>query len=467
MDALVEVRVQQRLSMPALCELYFALAPEHAGLDAAFSPGATLEVRLAGQAQHIFAGEITAVEYFFGAQEQREVVVRGYDLLHRMRRRQTVRAFSNTGLQNIAKQLAGEAGISKVITSSGSGYYPYVIQHQQNDLEFLVELAAGAGQYLTMRSGVLYLLNLSGMEGSTPVELSYGDTLLEARLEVNADRVVPAARSYGWNAASLELQQGASRMAQPVFKGFPTGEAMRHAAEVLLLNQAAAHNQQAIELARAEVEHRAASVTSLWGRALGNPGLSPGASVKVSNVHKPLEGSYVITSAIHSFDTGSGYITEINTSPPELPVRSRSDTATIGVVTQVDDPSGLARLRAALPGYGNVETDWMQVVFPGAGPGKGLITMPDIGDTVLVLLTREDPARGLVLGGLYGTRRSPDSGVAHDAVKRFNWITPGGQKIQLNDDGKIIRLENGEGSYIELAGGDITIAGQAIDFKKI
>lgn len=467
LDALVEVRVQQRLSMPALCELYFALTAERGDIDAGFTPGAGLEVRLAGDVQMIFTGEITAVEFLYGAQEQREVVVRGYDLLHRMRRRQNVRAFSMMSLRDIVSQLAREAGIHRVAPSPGGTRFSYVIQHQQNDLEFLVELAAGAGQYLSMRSGVLYLLSLSGLGGSAPRELSYGSTLLEARLEINANRAAPAARSYGWNAATLEPQQGNSKMAQPAFKGYPSGAALRNAAEVQLLNQAAADRYQANEIARAEVEHRAASMTTFWGRTPGNPGLFPGAQVIVSNVHQPLAGQYTITSAIHHFDAASGYTTEIDTSPPELPAPSRGDTATIGVVTQVDDPSSLARLRAALPAYGNVETDWMQVVFPSAGPGKGFISMPDVGDTVLVLLMRENPARGLVLGGLYGTRHSPDSGVARNTVKRFNWISPGGQKIQLNDDGKSIRLENGDGSYIELAGGDITIAGRAIDFKKI
>lgn len=467
LDALVEVRVQQRLSMPALCELHFVLAPKHAELQAGFAPGSRLEVGLAGPRLPIFTGEITAVEYYYGAQDQREVMVRGYDLLHRMRRRQNVRAFSQVALRDIAAQLAREAGISRVVAPSKGGRYPYLIQHQQSDLEFLVELAAGEGQYLSLRSDTLHLLELSGMEDTHAIELSYGNALLEARLEVNADRAVPGVESYAWNAATLDLPRGAARSRPSDFRGYASEQMLGSASEVVLLNQAAAGQQRAAELARAELEHRAASWTSLWGRALGSAQLFPGAMVRVGDVHKPLQGSYLITTAIHRFDTASGYVTEIDTSPPELPAPARSDTVTLGLVIDTRDPARLARVRAKLPAYNSVETDWMQVLFPGAGPGKGFITMPDAGDTVLVLLSREDPARGLVLGGLYGSRRPPDSGVEQGHVERFTWITPGNQKIQLNDAGKTIRLENGAGSYIELAGGDITIAGKAIDFKKI
>jgi phage baseplate assembly protein gpV len=235
---------------------------------------------------------------------------------------------------------------------------------------------------------------------------------------------------------------------------------------VPLLNQAAAYSWQASDLAQAEMDSRTASEICLWGRAVGNPELAPGAHVRLSEVEASLEGTYMVTSALHRINSPGEYTTEIDTYPPELPSRPRGDVATIGVVTHVDDPTRSGRVRAVLPAYDNVETGWMQVVIPGAGPGKGFISMPGAGDNVLVLLTREDPARGLVLGGLYGSQQSPDSGVERSAVERYTWITPGRQKIQLNDSGKVIRLENAAGSYIELAGDSITIAGNAIDFKR-
>jgi len=115
-------------------------------------------------------------------------------------------------------------------------------------------------------------------------------------------------------------------------------------------------------------------------------------------------------------------------------------------------PALVQRVRVKLPTYRDIETDWMGVVTPGAGLGKGLLALPDVQDTVLVLLPSGDPANGVVLGGLYGsmTREEWDWGVDANAVKRYTLRTPGGQRIRLDDSKDSLRLENSDGSYIEM-----------------
>src|SRR5262245_37175934 len=109
------------------------------------------------------------------------------------------------------------------------------------------------------------------------------------------------------------------------------------------------------------------------------------------------------------------------------------------------------RVRVSLPAYGNLETDWLGVLAAGGGAGKGLMTLPDFGDQVLVLFAQEDAALGVVLGGLYGAAGPPDSGVEDGAVRRYTLLTPGGQRLRLDDSRQIIRIENSDGSYVELA----------------
>jgi phage baseplate assembly protein gpV len=82
---------------------------------------------------------------------------------------------------------------------------------------------------------------------------------------------------------------------------------------------------------------------------------------------------------------------------------------------------------------------------------------PDVGDLVLVLCPHADPARGIVLGGLYGMDAHPDPGVEDGAVKRFTLRTPGGQVLKLDDTGQIIRFDNSDGSFVELAPGTVKL----------
>jgi uncharacterized protein involved in type VI secretion and phage assembly len=119
----------------------------------------------------------------------------------------------------------------------------------------------------------------------------------------------------------------------------------------------------------------------------------------------------------------------------------------------------------------------------GAGAGKGLMALPDVSDQVLVLTMEGDPTQGIIVGGLFGVNGWPDHGSEADGVSRYTLQTPGGQRIRLDDHGKIVRLENKDGSYIELApkrvvvhaegtgltveapGQPVLIRGKSIDFE--
>jgi phage baseplate assembly protein gpV len=125
----------------------------------------------------------------------------------------------------------------------------------------------------------------------------------------------------------------------------------------------------------------------------------------------------------------------------------------------------------------------MGVLTPGAGTDKGLVILPDVDDQVLVLFPHEDPAQGVVLGGLYGVGGAYDAGVESGSIKRYTLKTPGGQRVTLDDENNTLRLENNKGSYVELTpdyvrmhaeadlqieapGKKIVITGNSVDFKR-
>jgi phage baseplate assembly protein gpV len=127
------------------------------------------------------------------------------------------------------------------------------------------------------------------------------------------------------------------------------------------------------------------------------------------------------------------------------------------VVTSADDPDGLGRVKVTLPGYGDVESDWREVLVPGAGAGKGMVALPDVDDKVLVLLPNGDPAAAIVLGGLYGADRPIDAGIDGGAVKRWSVLTPGGQRVILDDTLGRVVVANRDGSSVVLAPDKVTV----------
>jgi phage baseplate assembly protein gpV/phage protein D len=480
-SVLAEVRVQQRLSAPTLCELTFR-DPPAAGLAAALLPGATLRVQVRGQSPALFVGQVTAVDHIYGPAHEHEVRVRGYDLLHQLRKRQPVRAHVQVTLRELAKELVADLGLSVQMDQSGPQWQT-LIQHRQSDLELLIELAERCGLFLTLRGDDLHILTLEGI--GDPQRLILGEGLHEARIEINGDLACRTVNAAGWNPLRVETHTGrasASRSGRSV-DAEVSPQRVGGTGERDFANESALDDQHADALAQAELDIRAAREVTLWGVADGDPSLQPGTPIDVRGVADALIGRYVLTAVTHTINSRLGFISELSTLPSVPHERARSAVVAVGIVSRVDDPQNLGRIRVSLPTYGEVETDWMHVLSAGAGSNKGLMILPDVGDHVLLLFAHEDPGEGVVLGGLYGMPGMPDSGVESNSVRRYTLLTPGGQRICLDDARRVIHVEDSSGSYLDLAPGkvkvhaaadldieapgrSVTIRGMKIDFER-
>jgi phage baseplate assembly protein gpV/phage protein D len=480
--AMEEVRVHQRLSLPSQCELLF-VNPQGRLADAATLPAAeSLKVTAPGASESLFAGEVTAVEHIYTASRGHEVRVRGYDVLHRLRKRQPVKSRGQISLADLARELVADLGLS-VDGDTGGLVFPNVIQHRQSDLDLLIEMTEQCGFYFTLRGGVLQLTALEGF--GEPIPLALGASLLEAHIEVNSDRTCRSVKSSAWDPRKVQPHSASAtsaRVGREITAGFPHSR-FGLDGERTLTADLAPDDRLAEAFAQGELDQRVAAEVSFRGAAEGDPRLRPASPVEISGVSGALAGRYVLTSVDHRVDRKAGFVSEFSSAPPPPQRRTRATSAALGIVTRVNDPEDRGRIRVSLPAHADVETDWMSVVFQGAGAGKGLVILPDVGDRVLVLFLNGDPAQGVVLGGLFGTEKLPDSGVENGAVKRYTLATARGQRVQFDDSGERIRLENSHGSRVELSPEQVlihsktkmlieavdqavVIRGKSIDFEK-
>jgi phage protein D/phage baseplate assembly protein gpV len=460
--ALSSVRVLQRLSLPSLCELTF-IEPGN-GLAAAeqFLPGTSVRISVAREtvaedADALFTGEVTVIHHKYGSANEREVRLRAFDPLHRLRKRQPVRALVELTLGDLARELVRDLGLEVRIEDPGP-VWPRLMQWRQSDLELLTEVAARSGLYFTVCGEVLQFLTLEGT--GDDLELSVGDTLLEVRFEATTE---PACRSVSIRAWNTQTTTNYTAVADSPRVGRsiqlePAPTDVGASGSRTLVDESAPSDAHASLLAQAELDRRVAGEVTLEAVAAGDVRLQPGRRVQVRGVAPPLEGRYVITSTEHSIDRECGFRSRFETTSPPAVTRARGCVTTMGIVLDVDDPEKLGRIRVSLPNYCAVETDWLEVLSPGGGSGKGLVTLPDAGDRVLLLLPREDPAQAVVLGGLYATDGPPDAGVRDRRVLRYTFVTRGGQRLYLEEEDKIARLENGTGSFVEIAPGRTQIS---------
>lgn len=445
-NELAAVRVRHRLAAPAQCELTFH-GPVETDLPEA---GNELRVAVVGHDTSLFEGQITAVEHVFGPDRDYSLVVRAYDPLHRLRKRQSARALVQMTVDGLASELAQEVGMGSQAAESGP-VWENIVQHNETDLEMLVVLAARCGLYPVVRDGELHLITLEGTGDS--VDLTLGEELLEARVELNGERAARSVSAVGWDplrAATHQAEASSPRTGREIGAEVDPGD-VGGTGEVALFGEFASDEAHAAALAQAELDARVAGEVTFWGIAEGDPRLIAGTAVEVSALRDELDGRYVLTDVTHTVDGIRGYLTELSSTPPDVRRGRTAAIIALAEVTSVDDPDGRGRVRVSFPAYGDVESDWLGVVVPGAGGDRGIVALPDVGDHVLVAFVHEDPATGVVVGGLYGAGGPPDPGVAEAAVRRFSMRTSGGQRITLDDENSKLRLEDVTGSSVELS----------------
>jgi uncharacterized protein involved in type VI secretion and phage assembly len=137
----------------------------------------------------------------------------------------------------------------------------------------------------------------------------------------------------------------------------------------------------------------------------------------------------------------------------------RENGIVIGVVTDLNDPEGLARVRVKFPHLNDEPSDWARLSTPMAGKGRGLFFRPEVDDEVLVAFEHGEPRRPYIVGALWSKVDTPppDDGNAtqnnwRQLVSRSGHVirfddTNGAEKIEIIDKDKSrkVVLDSGQG----------------------
>jgi uncharacterized protein involved in type VI secretion and phage assembly len=129
-----------------------------------------------------------------------------------------------------------------------------------------------------------------------------------------------------------------------------------------------------------------------------------------------------------------------------------------GTVSQNKDPDNLDRVKVQLPWLdaGDVDqTHWAQLLAPMAGKKFGWYTLPDIGDTVVVMFMAGDISQPVILGGIWSKiDTSPEPN--EDGKNNFRGFrsrtghrlvfddSPGGTKVWFADKSTKLMVASGK-----------------------
>lgn len=469
--ALIEVVIRQRLSQPTICELLFADGDGRVAEELARSPGdqrRTIMLHAEDRIRPLFSGSLSSIDYAYEPAHGPSIRLRATDPLETLQRRQPVRGHVQLTLPEIAAPMVADLGLGVRATARGP-LWQAVVQHDRTDFTVLADLAERSGLYFFVTEDTLSFFPLSG-DGEPAVELVLGATLLSLRASVDVGETCGAVTVVGWDPWRMSRQVASARA--------PGGGGERTLAGRPLQSEA-----QGRALAQGELDRMIAARVAVEGTADGDPELRPGRVIVLGGVAPAAAGRHVLSAVTHRIDTHAGYVSTFETKPPAVSLQVRPTQLAPGVVSRIDDPERLGRVRITLPGIGGIETAWLQVLTAAAGAGKGLIALPDVGDHVIALLADGDPGQGVVIGSAFGEVAPVDSGADEGAVRRFTFATAGGQKIRLDDGRNSLQVETADGSRLEMGpdgvnlhathdldiaapGHRIRIRGGAIDFEQ-
>ena len=135
-----------------------------------------------------------------------------------------------------------------------------------------------------------------------------------------------------------------------------------------------------------------------------------------------------------------------------------------GVVSDVDDPDSMGRIKASVPEVlGDVESPWALPCAPYAGDGMGTYNVPPVGAGVWIEFEAGDPARPLWTGCWWGKNQLPKNESGTGATPPIKIIrTESGMMVTMDDDNQVLSVSDENGNNIlkiEANSGKITVKG--------
>jgi phage protein D/phage baseplate assembly protein gpV len=432
-----------------------------------------------GKYYSLIKGEITAIEPDFTEGMNADLILRGYDKLHRLFRETHSNAYLNTKDSDLAQQIASKQGLETSIDPT-STVYNHIFQHNQSDLTFLMQRAWRIGYECFLSEGKLYFRKPPAP--STGIALTWGKDLHSFHPRMTLAEQVDEVNVRGWDSANQQAIIGKAQSGRLYPKigdannGAKWAGSFGHGKKVIV-DQPVISQAEANLLAQARLDEISGTFVVAEGEAFRRPDIRAGKYVELKGLGTRLSGSYLVTNATHIYTAeGLREVFKVSGSRSGLLIEQiyqqpldRWVGAVPALVTNTSDPEKMCRVKVKYPWLAdNVESDWARVIGMGSGNNSGLCLIPAVGDEVLVTFIQGDFSQPCVLGGLWsGKNKIPKEtagaksgdeplvrtfrsrsghvlAIYDNPEKRIEIKTSAGQSITLSDKDKNITLKTSQ-----------------------
>jgi len=412
-------------------------------------------------------------------------------------------SFSDISLQSLVEEVIDQGAdgqqLKTAIKASFKRNLLYTSQYNESHYNYLARMAAAYGEWFYYDGDVLCF---GKPELPNPITLVYGRDCRQINVEMRASHV--NLKHYGYNSNKDEelsadepevgylgeLGNYAYDQSKKIFKA----PSLQNGPLRASFDGDVTTSQSGV------IGSGAASLFTITG-STSIPFLHPGCLIDV-NFKKEDGNGYkyfskmLVTEVSHSLDGIGNYQNHFEAIPsntkylPQAVFQVPVAESQVAKVTSNSDGQGRVKVKFAWQTNGET-TDFIRVMTPDAGSSdkvgtnRGLVTIPEVGDQVMVGFQHNHPDRPFVLGGMF-TGKVGGGGGSGNNIKSLS--SKSGHTIELNDAGGItikdksgvniivldgtdkisvtagdeIKLSTGSASITLKASGDITISGTKV-----
>jgi Rhs element Vgr protein len=363
------------------------------------------------------------------------------------------------------------------------------VQYKTTDWDFLVNRAESNGQVVICEPDGIKTI-APEVNSTADLALQFGATLLDFEVELDGRNQEESLTAFGWSYYNQEENESETSLGNLATVG---NLASADLATALSNNPETSHyaaiaKQQELDaLAAAEQIRRRLSKLRATVTVQGNTTCTPGSTVQLNGLGDRFNGNALVTGVLHAFKNGVWKtalqlgldpISHLETFKP-LPKSAyaipRTQGLEIGIVTDLEDPTGSFRVRVQFPALGDQPSVWARMAQPDAGSERTVFFRPEVGDEVIVGFINDDPRSPIILGALHSAAKAspvPQSNDNHikgivtrsgmkiifdDDKKEILIETPGGIKALLSDDQGLIQVEDATANKFMMNSGGISM----------
>jgi uncharacterized protein involved in type VI secretion and phage assembly len=391
-----------------------------------------------------------------GLADYDQVIISGGSSEIILNRKPVNRAFIDKTLDEIVKEVLKKYELKPNVSSRNKSRFPYIVQFEESDLEFLKRLSMRYGEWCFFNGDEFIFGELPDNEKTLTVGSNLKDFSYELRVSpvkfklFSVDPLKIDVHNYTSGNSKLEtnLNIYGKHALDRSLKMYP--EEGNDYYEHLNVNETD-YKKGLDQVGETEEASDLVNLSEMTGTST-NGFLAAGVQVKVScpkkNGKDKLDyGKYIITSVNHEMDNTFAYSNNFSAIPAETsipentnPYFVRTSSNQLGMIEDNDDPKKLGRVKVSFWWMaGKQTTPWIKVTTPYVHKKAGFYFVPAKNARVLVGFEDGDVEKPYCLGTLYDEDANPDPDWAGSGTKGNSLIhairTASGNTIEFHDSG--------------------------------